>query len=225
MRRMKSRPELFLEQSYHAASSTILSKYQQLSKRRRSEVERFVLRALKNGRLRADEVIRDGAARLVIALLPRTFDLFEEILSDQSSPYWYEIHFAMFSALDRSDLDENSQRRVISLVRDYILQIPREAGYAAWKAGDLLGDEWLDIETRKILMELALAAKYRAGRKAALHGIEEALERDPETYRDELMRVLRQVAKNDPSNMVRGYAQYALRLRGGQSPSRVTRRS
>ena len=117
----------------------------------------------------------------------------------------------MFSALDRSDLDENSQRRVMGLVRDYILQIPREAGYAAWKAGDLLGDEWLDIETRKILMELAFAAKYRAGRKAALHGIEEALERDAETYRDELMRVLREVAKNDRSNMVRGYAQYALR--------------
>lgn len=98
------------------------------------------MRVLKNFELK-DEKLRAGAVRLIVALLPKTFAALESLLRDCSSPLWYEVHFTIFCALERDNFAPADQARVKQLIREYLLNIRSGSGFAAWKAGDLLGDE------------------------------------------------------------------------------------
>ena len=126
----------------------------------------------------------------------------------------------MFCALNRNDLSRTDQARVLRLIRDYLLNIQGDAGFAAWKAGNLLGDEWRDSRTVEILGELLFEARFSTGRKAALHGIEHALHGAPEAEGKKLLALLRQAAREDRSVEVRRYAKLALKGLGcAPSPS------
>lgn len=174
-------------------------------------MKRHLRTVLRDKQLKKKTALRDGTARFVVALLPQTFDLLEELLSDCSSSMWYEIQFTIFSALDRKVLREEDQRRVLALVEHYLGKVKSKSGYAAWKAGDLLGDEWNTPETVEILERLIRTAKNVAGRKAALHGMEHAIERAVPSEREKLFSLIRQVASTDPSAEVRRDATLALR--------------
>jgi hypothetical protein len=173
-------------------------------------VERFALQVLRSKHLKKNEALRNGAARLVVALLPKTFAALEELLSDQSSPLWYEVHFIIFSALDREDLSTEDQKRVLGLIRKYLTDVSSKAGYAAWKAGDLLGDEWRDSETVGMLEELLFSAKHVAGRKSALHGIEHAINKATPSEREHLFSLIRKAASTDQSAELRKTASLTL---------------
>jgi len=147
----------------------------------------------------------------VVALLPQTFDLFEGLLSDCSSPLWYEAQFTAFSALDRGDLSQRDQNRVLALIERYLMNVKSGSGYAAWKAGDLLGDEWNTTETVQILEKLLFSAKSVAGRKAALHGIEHAIRKALPSERERLFSLIRKLASIDRSAEVREDASLALK--------------
>jgi hypothetical protein len=145
-----------------------------------------------------------------VALLPRTFPVVEKLLSDSSMPLWYEVHLTIFSALDRSDLSEASQKRVLALVEQYLVNAKSEAGFAAWKAGDILGDEWYSPETVVILSRVLSSARYVAGRNAALHGIQHAMNKATALEKERLLSLVRKAASEDPSAEVRNYATYTL---------------
>lgn len=85
-----------------------------------------------------------------------------------------------------------------------------EAGFAAWKAGDMLGDEWYAPETVEILERLLSSARYVAGRNAALHGIQHAMTEATASEKQRLLALVRRVASEDPSAEVRDYANYTL---------------
>jgi hypothetical protein len=206
----KGSPAAFVQHISKVASPYIVETFGQLSRETRSEVERFALQVLRSKHLKKNEALRNGAARLVVALLPKTFATLQELLSDQSSPLWYEVHFIIFSALDREDLSTKDQKRALGLVRKYLIDVSSSAGYAAWKAGDLLGDEWRDSETVGMLEELLFSAKHAAGRKAALHGIEHAIKKAMPADRERLFSLIRKVASADQSAELRKSASLAL---------------
>ncbi len=180
-------PQSFVEGISELASDDIRTRFRHLPNGQRWNVLRFSQRVLNNRKLKKDENLRAGSARLIVALLPETFESFDKLLRDCSSPLWYEVQFTMFCALNRNDLSRTDQARVLRLIRDYLLNIQGDAGFAAWKAGDLLGDEWRDSRTVEILGELLFEARFSTGRKAALHGIEHALHGAPEAEGKKLL--------------------------------------
>jgi hypothetical protein len=129
-------------------------------------------------------------------------------------PLWYEVHFTVFAALDRSELSETDQKQVLALVEKYLINAKSEAGFAAWKAGDILGDEWYAPETVEILERLLSSARHIAGRNAALHGIQHAMNEATPSQKERLLSLVRKVASEDPSAAVRDYATYTL-TKGG----------
>jgi hypothetical protein len=177
---------------------------------RRKALERCAIHVLSDEQLKRNENLRNGAVRLIMELLPKTFPVLERLLSDSSSPLWYEVHFTAFNSLYRSDLNEIDQMRLLVLVEQYLMNAKSEAGAAAWKAGDMLGDEWYTPETLQILEKLVLSARYVAGRKGALHGIQHAMDEATPSEMKRIRSLLRKVASEDPSAEVRDYATYTL---------------
>ena len=173
-------------------------------------MEQPAMRVLRDKRLKRNEALRNGAVRLVVALLPKTFPALEEFLSDSASPLWYEVQFTAFCALDRDDLGQAEQKRVVTLIEDYLMNVKSRSGYAAWKAGDLLGDEWKTRETVQILERALFAAKHAAGRNAALHGLEHAIRKATPSERQRLFSLIRKAASADRSAEVRKNANLTL---------------
>jgi hypothetical protein len=200
----------FLNDNSQYASSSILNEFKKIDHGQQAVLEKCAVRALSDQDLRRDEKIRSGAIRLIVALLPKTFPIFEKLLFDFSMSLWYEVHFTAFSALDRSDLSEADQKRVLALVERYLVNAKSEAGFAAWKAGDILGDEWYAPETVQILERLLSSARYVAGRNGALHGIQHAMNEVKPSEKKRLLSVVRKVASDDPSAEVRDNATYTL---------------
>jgi hypothetical protein len=199
-----------VEGVFELASKSIKDGFQRRSPELRQRVRRFALRILRDIKLKRNEKLRSGAVRLIVALLPETFAILERLLRDCSSPLWYEVHFTMFSALDRNALEPADQSRVLQLIRQYLLDISSDAGFAAWKAGDILGDEWRNSETAEILGDLLVSARHVSGRKAALHGIEHALNHIPPAEVEKLSALVRKVSRDDRSMEVRRKARLAL---------------
>ncbi len=193
----------FLRNCSRMASSFIIGSLGKLTEDERNAVEQHALRVLHDKKLKSDEELRNGAVRLIVALLPKTFSIVEELLSDSASPLWYEVQFTAFSSLDRDDLSRTDQERVLVLIENYLMNVKSESGYAAWKAGDLLGDEWNTPETVQILEKLLSSAKHIAGRKAALHGLQHAIERATPLKRETLFSLIREAASSDPSAEIR----------------------
>lgn len=200
----------FLKENSEYASSSILGELRKLDQPQQAMIEQCAVRVLADQRLRRDEKLRTGAVRLIVALLPKTFPVLEKLLSDFSMPFWYEVHFTAFSSLDRGDLGEGDQRQVLVLVERYLVNAKSEAGFAAWKAGDILGDEWYAPETVEILERLLSSARYVAGRNGALHGIQHAINEVTPSEKERLLSLVRRVASEDPSAAVRSYATYTL---------------
>ena len=200
----------FLKSSSDIASSPIIGELRNLSRDEKNVMERQALRVLRDKRLKKNEALRNGAVRLIVALLPQTFPALQELLSDSSSPLWYEVQFTAFCALDRDDLTETDQRRVLALVENYLMNAKSESGYAAWKAGDLLGDEWNAPETVRLLEKLLFSAQHVAGRKAALHGMEHAIKNATPSERERLFSLIRRAASADASAELRKSARLAL---------------
>lgn len=200
----------FLNENSQYAGSSILDAFGKLNREQQRALEKCAVQLLDDRRLRREEKLRTGAVRLIVALLPRTFSVLRKQLFNSSMPLWYEVHFTAFGALDRRDLSEADQKQVLALVEQYLVNAKSDSGFAAWKAGDILGDEWYAPETVQILVRLLSSARYSVGRNAALHGIQHALNDVTASEKERLVSLVRKVAAEDPSAEVRNYATYTL---------------
>lgn len=200
----------FIQHVHQVGSLWIRERLRQMPKDKGDAIKRMAIKTLRSIDLKKEEELRDGAVRLIVASLPDTFPVLEQLLRDHTSPLWYEVHFTAFCSLERDHLTPSDQKRVLELIRDYLLNISSGAGHAAWKAGDLLGDEWRDSATLEILRELLISARHAAGRRAALHGIEHALNKASPAEARRLFSLVRKVAEEDRSAEVRRSAQLAL---------------
>jgi hypothetical protein len=200
-----------MEANHQYASADILTDLQRLPEKQQNEIVRHSVRLLESGILKREEKLRNGAVRLIVALLPASFPILAKLLADFHSPLWHEVHFLVFNSLDRIDLTPTDQKRVLVLVEDYLMNIDSESGFAAWKAGDMLGDEWNSPETVKILEKLLLSSRHVAGRKGALHGIAHAMDKATPSEEDRLLVLVRKVASTDRSIEVQSYASFVLK--------------
>lgn len=202
----------FLESLHLLATSAIQERLARLPNTDKRAVRDLAIGVLRGGgKLRRNEKLRSGAVRLIVALLPHTFEAFASVLKDTSSPLWYENHFTMFCSLCREELTPSDQGHVLGLIRTYLLTVRSDAGFAAWKAGELLGNEWRDSRSIRILGEVLRCATHVAGRKAALHGIEHALHGTSDEERKYLAGLIRASSRDDKSGILRRQAEAALR--------------
>jgi hypothetical protein len=200
----------FLTENCNYDSSSILELLRDLDAGQKKALKGCAVAVLADKQLRCNENLRNGAVRLIVALLPETLAIFEKLLSDSSSPLWYDVHFIAFNSLERSSLNKTNQQQVLAMVERYLVNAKSEAGFAAWKAGDMLGDEWFAPETVEILERLLSSARYVAGRNAALHGIQHAMNEATPSEKKRLRSLVRKVASKDRSAEVRDYATYTL---------------
>lgn len=179
--------------------------------------------ALNDRKLMRQESWRNTVLFFIVEFLPHTFPLLERVLNTYNWPYWYEAQFTALVWLVRRECDRSEQRKVLALVEKNLMSVRSEAGAAAWKAGDMLGDEWLRADTVKILERVVIAAPYVAGRKGAIHGIAEAIEHGGAGRKKQLISLLRRIASEDRSAAVRDYANYYLKNSGCCTPQKRPR--
>lgn len=174
-------------------------------------VETMLNRELKNPIPDTDYL--EGLANALVALLPRSTRTVERLLSQSAPNCIYELHFSIFGALGRSDLNDLEQDGIEYMLMEYLLGVKSTSAYAAWKAGLVLGEDWLSPRAEHLLVRLMMTAKFPAGRMGAINGYRFVVERRKSFTTGELSP-LRIVARSDKSSKVRGYAKFHLsRLR------------
>lgn len=193
----------FFEEVSDLNSSSIGLRLRRLPRREQARIRQLADNILRNLSLRKEKKLRDGAARVIVALLPGTFPSVKQLLSDSKSRLWHEVHFTIFTALDRKELGKNDQTRVLKLIHTYVREAESDAGYAVWKAGLLLGDDWRSDQTVQMLQELLFTAKHPSGRKSAVHGIKHALQQASAAQSRHLFSLIQRVANEDRSAAVR----------------------
>lgn len=199
----------FLEAS-DLDSPSVRRRLLRLPSREQKRIRLLADRILRDAAARKEKKLRNGAARVIVALLPETFSSIKQLLSDSKSRLWHEVHFIIFAALDRKELTKTDQTRVLELIHTYLKEAKSDAGYAAWEAGLLLGGEWRSDETVELLKELLFTAKHPPGRMGALHGIEHALQRASLAGSRHLFSLIQKAANEDRSAKVRLSARLAL---------------
>ncbi len=173
-----------------------------------STLEYWTHCALNDRRLMRQEEWRNAVIAFIVEFLPHTFRLLGEILKNYNAPFWYEVQFTTLSWLVRSEYSASEQRKILALVENNLMNARSEAGCAAWKAGDMLGDEWFGADTVKILERTIYNARYAAGRKGAIHGMAHAIGNSSAAKQKQLFLLMHQVSLEDRSAAVRDYASY-----------------
>jgi hypothetical protein len=170
--------------------------------------------AITSPRLRAQNAVRVAAAKLLVALLPDSFNRVQSLLAQKRPRSVFEVHFSLFCFLDEvsaSSRPVSIKASVLELVRSYLNTTRSDAAQAAWMAGDLLGDHWNLRESLSVLLESAEGAEHAAGRNAAIHGLEQAFERcQREHDRRRIRNALERASASDSRREVRLAAQMAL---------------
>lgn len=165
--------------------------------------------------LRKDESSRVAAAKIMVALIPDSIDSIRNWINSKSGKNIYEIHFSLFCFLDQVPVLRNGKefaREIPPLMEDYLLKIKSKSAYAAFMAGDLLGDHWEVSESLPILIRAAKGARFVAGREGAIHGLAQILNRSSEsdTHRGPIISLLRNIRRHDSSKEVRVSANLVL---------------
>jgi hypothetical protein len=209
---MESELSDFLRKHHQGAVSTIRRDLAVMPVVKRKQTLIEISKLLESGC--EDVPLRDGAARAIIALLPESMTCVTKVLADRTARFWYEIHFIMFAALEREDFTLDEQREIETILAGYIRDVNRTSGFAAWKAGDVLGEEWRNGRTVNLLQDLLTSATYAAGRLAAIHGLAHAMKASSGPARREIRAMLEKASLEDCSTIVRKAADYVLRSDG-----------
>ena len=149
-----------------------------------NKANRERLFALSKSSVNDKKIIKDHSSRLALVhilvnLMPESVEIIKELINRKSDKFDYEMHFSLFCFLDDvPDLPGGLKfaREIPSIIEKYLMEIKTETAYAAFMAGDLLGEHWYVDEARPILMKIAKKARYSAGRHSAIHGLEHVLQ-------------------------------------------------
>jgi hypothetical protein len=192
-----------------------------LRPRERDALFRRVASSLRGPRFVTDTDRRLAAVRFLVAGLPASLPHIRTLLARRRSVWNYEVHFSLFCWLDEVQSQhrfpassKKLDRDALFLVEEYLLVVPRRTAYAAWMAGDLLGDHWRQPDGAVILLRTLRHARFAAGRSGVIHGLVHASANLPPSWAAKIEKALMEVAKHDRSESVRRDAIEALEGRG-----------
>lgn len=197
--------------------SEIVRQAASLSKGERVALVRWLHKALWAPQRSLSELERVGLVKTMVALLPESARTLRGWITS-TTPETAEVRFTIFCYLDHVPSMENGRdlsREIPSLVEEFLLNVPSDAGRAAWMAGDLLGDHWNLSSALPVLLRVAIEGRFVAGRESAVHGLCHAMERASQFDRERIRTTLRGIRKRDRSLRVRNAA---LQVQEGRSP-------
>ena len=151
----------------------------------------------------------DGYGKLLVAMLPQSHSAITQFLLASEPLALYELHFSIFGAFNRGDFNATEQDGIEYLISEYLYNVNSSASYAAWKAGLVLGEDWLCPRSEHLLKCLMRVARFPAGRMGAINGYRFVVERR-KTFRPEELKPLGAVARTDGSRRVRDDARFHL---------------
>lgn len=202
------------EDCYLTPFDTIADQIARLNDGKQKDLLALCREALATPSLRDHEGVRVAAVKVLVALLPDSFDEVRSWLTEKRSKNFGEIRFSLFCYLDEaqaSRMNKSERAQVLALIGNYLEKTKTDAGESAWMAGDLLGDHWDLSESLPLLMRAAARAQYPAGRIAAFHGLELAFMRlNGQEDRRRIQHLLERISKTNPERRVRRAAELAL---------------
>lgn len=180
---------------------------------KRSELLRRAGEAARGDQAAANEGLRIGLAKALVALLPDSYEVISQLLEWRAGVLAYELHFSLFCFLgDNPEVtaDPLSRDRMATLVEAYLRTVRVGTAHASGMAGDLLGEHWPVKEAVPRLVRLAANARFVAGRQGALDGLAAALGRAQLPTQRQIVAAMRTVAETDRSSKIRDIARYFL---------------
>ena len=125
----------FLEEVSDRASPSIRKRFRRLRPCEQTRVRRLSDHVLRDPVLRKKQKLRDGAARLNVALLPKTFPSIKRLLGDSKLAHWYDVHFIIFASLDRKDFGKTDQLRILKSNRNVPHVGKEQCGFRGMESG------------------------------------------------------------------------------------------
>lgn len=168
-----------------------------------------------------EEGVRIAAVRLLLAGLPDSLDNLGKLLAEFDGSLRFEVHFTIFCWMD--DVDEHPdlesfRSEIMKLAENYLMNVPKDTGKAAWMAGHFMGGHWAG-DSLEALSAAALNARFAAGRIGALAGLADALRTVGEPVRQRILSLFHRIERADRSEEVRGYARLAINLDASRTGS------
>lgn len=192
----------------------IAAQAQYLSQNERRQLLSLCIRILEISELRKIEKTRLGAVKVIVALLPDSTRVIRNWIQRKTNKQIYEVHFSLFCFLDHVADLPNARAfadEVPLLIGEYLQHVEVDSARAAWMAGDLLGDHLEVAKTLPILLRVAKGARFSAGRKGTLHGLEHALAKVENSTKKSILTLVHELSEVDRSIKVREYAKLMLR--------------
>ncbi len=149
---------------------------------------------------------RVAAAKMTIALLPRTGVLIREVLFTFDRHELYPVHFAFLCYMDEVP-DISFGRDVPYLLREYLSRVKLNKGHSAWTAAMILGEHVHPERGVELLEEVARHGGTATGREMAVVGLGKALRRVHDDVRTQIQELVRGIASGDRSKSVRAAAE------------------
>lgn len=160
------------------------------------------------------EATRVAAAKILVALLPKSMLVLKRLLKKNRPIFMQETHFSLFCYLDEvqhCDCLKSASKSVLKLISTYLMERKDDSAQACWMAADLLGDHWLIRDSLLPLVTAAQKAKFPSARAAAINGLSKALRRCSAKDRNEIKFVLEWLSKHDPNEKVRSSANVVIK--------------
>jgi hypothetical protein len=193
----------------------VTSNFEDIAKKIRKYLLEICNKAFRNEVTRKNEPTRVACSKVLVALVPDSINAIKYWINRSTGKQIREIHFSLFCFLDDiPDLPGGKAfaEEIPAIIEDYLLKINTETAYAAFMAGDLLGDHWEPDVALPILMKVAKEAKYWVGRENAIGGLEHLFHnfKKSKIKRDQIFNTIRTISKNDRSENVRISAKLVL---------------
>lgn len=164
-----------------------------------------------------DQDVTRSMAVVLVSLLPKSAHSIRNILCNLEGKM-LELHFSLFCMLDCAPEIPRAEKFALEvplLVQDYLMNIRSEAAFAAWMAGDLLGDHWEPKTALPVLLKVAREGRFVAGRLGALHGLDHLRDHmAPASWREIVGTLLHEMRRTDRSKDVRWHANHIFNGRG-----------
>jgi len=179
---------------YRSEFADVSEKVRELASEEQARLLRLCETALRDPDVRSDEGLRVTVAKLLVALIPRSLTILTQSLDKKRGRAIYEVHFTLFCYLDEVQHQKYLRpwrRDILRLVSRYLKGATSNKAMAAWMAGDLLGDHWTLSESLPLLIRIAKSARHVSGRRAAIHGLEQAFTKSRGGRRARIALVLR----------------------------------
>lgn len=154
-------------------------------------------------------------SKLIACEYPGSKPLIESALFTYSDKYARELQFTLFCFLDDVAYLPLTKKEdlmsIVELVFRYLMTVNSETAFAAWMAGNMLGDH-LDLElSLTFLLDAALNARFVPGRLSAIDGLAHALSRTSAAEAAKIKLLMRRIAQSDRSQQVRETARSVLK--------------